>query len=161
MSNSTPPTADPVPDLEQIVEIRDPAIDVNHVMAQIRETLRLHGPLAQPAVPAFGVMADEGTDALAFHLSQANLNYDQVWVEINVLPSQAPLIGGLIARAKTLLHELVVYYVNLHAGKQINVNASIVRVLNTLRREQSAELAALHQEVAQLRARLAELESKQ
>ena len=169
MSDSTPAvspqggltTDDPAPDLERIVEIRNPAVDVTQVMADIRETLRQHGPFQQPNVPAFGMVPDEGTDALAFHLQQANLNYDQVFVEVNVIRPRIPVIGGLVMRTKTLLHELAVYYVNLHAGQQINVNASLVRALNVLAQSREQELAVLRSEVARLAERIAVLESKQ
>ena len=69
-------------------------------------------------------------------------------------------MGSVVGRAKAMLHELAVYYVNMHAAKQINVNSAIVRVLNALVQSQGAELAALHNELEQLRARVAELESR-
>jgi len=160
MSNTTSRDADPAPELENIIEIQNPSVDVAKVMADIRATLSAHGPLKQPSVPAFGMAPIAGEGELAFQLSQANLNYDQVWAEVNVIKSPIPVVGSVVGRAKAMLHELAVYYVNMHAAKQINVNSAIVRVLNALVQSQSAELAALHSELEQLRARVAELESR-
>ena len=58
--------ADPEPNLEQIIEISDPAIDVMKVMAGIRATLASHGPFTQPDVPPFdtGTAGEAGSLAL-------------------------------------------------------------------------------------------------
>lgn len=147
----------PVPDLEQIVEIRDPAVDVTQVMAQIRAMLAAHGPVIPPDVPPLGMQGDDG--ALAFHMTQANLSYDQVFVEMNVMRPNVPLIGALLARLKARAHELAVYYVNQHAGLQVNYNASVVQVLGLLAARE-AEVRALHAELEALRRRVSELESR-
>jgi hypothetical protein len=160
MSDTQHNLADPAPDLEQIVEIHAPAVDVTRVMAEIRQTLLRHGPFAQPDVPSFGVATEDGEGALALYLSQANLNYDQVWVEVNIVGRKVPLLGGLVMRLKAALHELAVYYVNLHAGKQIDVNASLVRIVNALSRKSEQDVNALRDEIALLRARIAELETR-
>ncbi|MBI5878453.1 MAG: hypothetical protein HZB53_12460 [Chloroflexi bacterium] len=149
--------AKPLPDLEQIVEIRDPAVNVDDVMAQIRATLAAHGPLMPPDVPPLGAQSDDG--ALAFHLTQANLTYDQVFVEMNVMRPNVPLLGGWLARLKARAHELAVYYVNQHAGLQVNFNSSLVRVLSLLA-ARDAEVRALRADLERLRARLDELERR-
>ncbi len=150
-------SATPLPDLEQIVEIRDPAVDVMQVMAQIRAMLAEHGPVMPPDVPPLGMKGDDG--ALAFHMTQANLSYDQVFVEMNVIRPNVPLLGGLLTRLKARAHELAVYYVNQHAGLQVNFNASVVQVLGLLAARE-AEVRALRAELDALRARVAELESR-
>lgn len=150
-------SATPIPDLEQIIEIRDPAVDVTQVMAQIRSMLAAHGPVMPPDVPPLGMQGDDG--ALAFHMTQANLSYDQVFVEMNVMRPNVPLIGGLLARLKARAHELAVYYVNQHAGLQVNYNASVVQVLGLLAARE-AEARALRAELDALRKRVAELESR-
>ena len=60
-----------------------------------------------------------------------------------------------MTRVKTMFHELAVYYVNLQAAKQVNVNESLVRSLNALAKS-AEEVSALREEVAELKARLAE-----
>jgi hypothetical protein len=150
-------SATPIPDLEQIIEIRDPAVDVTQVMAKIRAMLAAHGPVMPPDLPPLGMQGDDG--ALAFHMTQANLSYDQVFVEMNVMRPNVPLIGAWLARLKARAHELAVYYVNQHAGLQVNYNASVVQVLGLLAARE-AEVRALRAELDALRKRVSELESR-
>lgn len=160
MNDSAPqqPDPPPEPDLEQIIEIMDPAVNVVKVMADIRATLAGHGPFTQPDVPAFDAIGGEA-GSLSFYLRQADLEYDQTWVELNVIRPNLPLVGAPLLRAKTLLHELVVYYVNLHAAKQINVNAALLHALKVLAMRDE-EIAVLRSELIRIKARLAELESR-
>lgn len=83
-----------------------------------------------------------------------SLGYDKVNVEMALTESRLPLIGGLVQRLRAALHELVLFYVNRLAARQVRFNEQTARALTTLVRDLEAE-------VRDLRARLAELEANQ
>jgi hypothetical protein len=85
------------------------------------------------------------------HLSLA---YDKVNVEMMLTETQMPLIGRLIQRVRSALHELVLFYVNQLAARQARVNYQASRAMALLVRDLEAE-------VHELRSRLETLENKQ
>ena len=102
---------------------------------------------------------------LYYHLEQANLNYDQVLVELSVIESQMPLLGFFVNRFKRELHQLVVYYVNMVAERQVVVNDAVVQALNQMVERldidppKEFDFGSLQQQIAELRERLEGLEA--
>ncbi len=158
--------------VESIVQIDDPEIDVQTIMARIREGLVEHALDDEVEFPTFAVARARRGESLRFpkelyyHLEQANLNYDQIWVELSLVEKQMPLVGSFVNRFRRELHRLVVYYVNMLGERQVTMNDALVRTLNQLTDslegpdEVHATIAALQGEVAELRARLERLEAR-
>jgi hypothetical protein len=125
-------------DVASVVQIEDPEIDVQTIMARIREGLVEHALDEDVAFPTFAVArarrgeATRFPEELYYQLEQANLNYDQIWVELSMVEGQMPLMGRFVNRFKRELHRLVVYYVNMLGERQVTMNDALVRTLNQL-----------------------------
>lgn len=150
-------------DMTQILDLADPALDAAAMAQRIQANLRAHG-LEPRDFPEFPVTpppwrADSRfPESLHYDLAHAAQAYGETWVTLPPLASRVPLV----ARIKRAFHRLALYYVNLLAGKQMIVNAAILRALNRLvvtLATPDAEVAALREEVAALRARVADLEA--
>ena len=163
------PQAADVAAVDDIIEIREPEIDVEAIMAHIRANLATRDEEGQPVrFPSFTMDPSherEGngplSEELYYNLGQLNLNYDQIWVDSTLESRPVPVIEPLIRRLKHEFHNLSVYYVNLLAGKQVSFNAHATRIFNQMVKElerKEAEVDALRQEVDALRQRLARLE---
>ncbi len=160
-----------IDDVTDIVQIDDPEIDVETIMARIREGLVAHALDQAVEFPTFAiaqVKQGESTrfsEELYYQLEQANLNYDQIWVELSLVEDQLPLVGQFVNRFKRELHRLVVYYVNRLGERQVTMNDALVRTLNALVRHleddtaESLDVLALEEKVAALEARLTKLEA--
>ncbi|HID63742.1 MAG TPA: hypothetical protein EYP49_13540 [Anaerolineae bacterium] len=154
--------------ISEIIEIRDSEIDVEAIVAQIRENIRrrkqAHPELFDLELPTFPVgepSPDEaaGDEALTFNLRQAAITSDEISVMMSPVKSSLPVIGSLWTTFKRQMHGLVLYYVNILAGKQMKFNRHVVQVLQELaKRGATDEVAALRQEVEALRARVEQLE---
>jgi hypothetical protein len=125
-------------DVASVVQIDDPEIDVQTIMARIREGLVEHALDEDVEFPTFAVArarrgeATRFPEELYYQLEQANLNYDRIWVELSLVEDQMPLVGKFINRFKRELHRLVVYYVNMLGERQVTMNDALVRTLNQL-----------------------------
>jgi len=147
----------------EMIQIDLPEIDRDALLARIQENMRSHNLVDPPSFPVFEVMSSSrraashtsASSSLEFDLQQAHEAYTQTWVTMPPLTSRLPLVG----RIKQAFHRLVLYYVNLLASQQMVVNAAILRVLNRLVAAPDADLAALQDEIATLRARVAQLEA--
>jgi hypothetical protein len=125
-------------DVASVVQIDDPEIDVQTIMARIREGLVEHALDEDVEFPTFAVArarrgkATRFPEELYYQLEQANLNYDRIWVELSMVEGQMPLMGRFVNRFKRELHRLVVYYVNMLGERQVTMNDALVRTLNQL-----------------------------
>jgi len=154
--------------IPEIIEIRDPEINVESIMARIRENIRqrkqTHPELFDLELPTFPVgdpspddVTDEG--ALAFNLRQALVTADEIGVMMSPVASPLPVVGPLWAAFKRQMHGLVLYYVNTLAGKQIKFNRHVAHVLQRIVGQSATEeVVALRQEIKVLRARIEQLE---
>ncbi|UCC62309.1 MAG: hypothetical protein JSV36_16245 [Anaerolineae bacterium] len=154
--------------IPEIIEIRDPEINVESIMARIRENIRqrkkTHPELFDLGLATFPVgepSPDDVTDAgaLTFNLRQALITADEIGVMMSPVKSPLPVIGPLWAAFKRQMHGLVLYYVNTLAGKQIKFNRHVAHVLQRIVGQGAAEeIVALRQEIKVLRARIEQLE---
>lgn len=102
-------------------------------------------------------------------IDEAALLADSVHIQPFLTPVAIPVIGGLWQRIRTSAHQLVVFYVNRHAGAQVAFNREITAGLRELTQDldedggpaTATEVAALRSEVRALRERLAKLEAAQ
>jgi hypothetical protein len=88
---------------------------------------------------------------------QTAMRDDALALQLEVSPTETPLVGRLLGGMRTALHSLVVFYTNRLAGKQAEVNHTYGDTLAALLRGRAADREALEllaAEVAQLRARL-------
>jgi len=160
-------------DLSKIIEIRDPEIDAEAIMRQIRENIRQRRAQAEGQgldYEAFveGLYTSQVTarfdHSLYYDLRRMSVGYDKVGVGLSLTESRIPLIAPLVQRFRKALHHLVIYYVNILAGQQARFNEYVVRALTGLVKELEegptpTEVEALRQEIAQLQARLEQLEA--
>ena len=153
-----------VPD--DLIEIQDPEINPTEIMEQIRRRIQLRREkLGYPrqTFPTFGAAAYPGEpegeeyDAdLYYHLRQANAHYYELGVEALLVPSprsRLPLLGWLWDRVRGEAHNLVLFYLNRLAQRQVTVNRHLVSTLNRMAveiQEQQRRIQALEEEVQRL-----------
>ena len=152
-------------DSVEMIQVDLPEIDREALLARIQENLRLHKLVGPPSFPVFEVMSSTGggashtsaSSSLEFDLHQAFDAYGEAWVSVDVPEGDLPLLG----RLKRVLHELIVYYVNQLAERQMRFNAALLRIIDGRRSECHSDQAALRREIAQLRERVERLERQQ
>ena len=159
-------------DLNDIIEIRDPEIDAEAVMHQIRENIRKRRAEAEAKgldYEAFveGLYASKVSarfdHQLYYDLRRMGVGYDKVGVGLSLTESRIPVIAPVVQRIRHALHHLVIYYVNQLAAQQARFNEYVVRALTNLVKALEDDpvpddVAALQEEVQELRDRLKDLE---
>jgi hypothetical protein len=143
-------------------EIQGDDVDVEAIMREIRARVRARRAKAKARgldweayadglypLPPEAVLSRDLHEAVHF----AGLDYDKIPVEMTLVETRVPLIGGLVQRLRSALHELVLFYVNHLASRQVRFNEQTARALVFLVRD-------LESEIHDLRHRLAELEGQ-
>ncbi len=159
MSDS--PTA-PVGDdpIEQF-RIEAPDLDAETIMQEIRARLRARREQAEVQGLDFEAYADglyplDADAVLSRELHEAvrsaGLGYDKVNVEMMLTETQMPLLGGVVHRVRSALHELVLFYVNRLALRQTHYNEQTARALVAMVRDVEEELRDLRARVSSLEA---------
>jgi hypothetical protein len=143
------------------LEITASDLDTEAIMQEIRARIRARRAEARARGLDFEAYADGlyplPPDAVFSRdlyeaVRYVGLGYDKVGVEMALTETRLPLIGGLGHRLRAALHEVVLFYVNRLAARQVRVNEQMARTLTTLVHDLEAE-------ICDLRARLAELET--
>lgn len=144
-------------------DLEAPDLDTEAIMREIRARIRARRAEAKARGLDFEAYADGlypvPADALFSRdlyeaVRYVGLGWDKVGVEMALTESRLPLIGGLVRRLRAALHQLVLFYTNRLAARQVRVNEQTARALTVLVRDLEAEITGL-------RARLAALESSQ
>ena len=142
-------------------DLEAPDLDAEAIMREIRARIRARRAEAKARGLDFEAYADGlypvPSDApfsrdLYEAVRYVGLGWDKVGVGMTLTESRLPVIGGLIQRLRAALHELVLFYVNQLAARQVRVNEQTARALTTLVRDLEAE-------IADLRVRLATMET--
>lgn len=138
---------------------------VDTLLAQITEHIAAHRSdvAARPVTARSGHFSETVYD----RIDEAGLLADSVHVQPFLTPASVPVIGGLWQRIRASAHQLVVFYVNRHAGAQVAFNREITAGLRELTQDldedggpaSADEVAALRAEVRALRERLEKLEA--
>jgi FkbM family methyltransferase len=149
-------------DLTTRLPIEGDDIDAEAIMQEIRTRIRARRAEAKARgldweayadglypLPPDAIMSRDLYEAVRY----VGLGYDKVAVEMALTESRLPLVGGLVQRLRVALHELVLFYVNRLAARQIRFNEQTARALAALVRDLEAE-------VRELGARIAELEAE-
>jgi hypothetical protein len=114
-----------------------PNINVDEIMQQIRAEILAQRAGQAGRDPIVSAQGKRFSPEFYEHLYQAGLAYDQIKPPMLVTKVHIPIVGGLIEKLRTKLHELVLFYVNQVAVQQIQVNTHLLKALDVL----SAELA--------------------
>lgn len=122
--------------LEEIIEIRDPDINVAEIMNKIRENLAKRPPpeidvssLRYEAWRLGGYLSLE--EKLEQNLQQALSLRDKVFVGDQLRPARGLVQKALIS-IKRQFHQLVRFYVDLASARQVGVNIHLSEALSAL-----------------------------
>lgn len=153
---------------DDLIEIRDPEIDPEEIMASIRRRVaqrRQEAGYDEKRFPTYGGMGYPGEPSdmpydpqLHHALREANEQFARFDMGVNLASSPAtrmPVIGRLWARIRQEVHNLVIFYVNRAVRHQVGVNRALVQTVNHLasqNQDQQRELTALRRQVADLAA---------
>lgn len=72
-------------------------------------------------------------------LYQAWLLHNEMDIQVNVMPSTIPLIGGLITMMRSLVHNVVIFYVQQLLVQQKAINEQFLVALSELGQDVSPE----------------------
>jgi hypothetical protein len=158
-------------DEKQVIEIRDPEIDVEEIMGRIRERIRQRREQAHGQGLDYDRLVSDDADASAtgklpadlyYDLHQLRANAEAIWVPSAMRDRHfPPFINSVLFRLENLFHRLALKYVNLLAGRQVVFNRATASVLASVVRaleQGDARAEALEIQVAELQERLARLE---
>lgn len=159
---------------EPIAPVVDPAaedaagIDPDAIMARIRANIRARRAAAEAAGVNFDALVqalpEAEPDSLFsrasyFELQRLRKSLGRLGVDAVVTQNRTPLVGGLMRRARAVVHQLVIFYVNMLASQQGAINAQMNRVLVEMVKDLEAQsraqretIAGLQRDVAALRA---------
>jgi hypothetical protein len=95
---------------------------------------------------------------LYYGVNAARLAAGDVDVQASIVGRPAPVLGRLLTRLRRRVHNLAVYYVNLHAARDVVFNRTAAEVLVLMADELGRSLdqiATLRAEVATLKEQIA------
>ncbi|MFW5942848.1 MAG: hypothetical protein ACOC9X_02380 [bacterium] len=111
-------------------------VDIEAIMQQIREQILARKEAsAAGGAPPLKISGKRFAPEFYEHVYQAGLAYDQVQVSMYVSKSSIPVLGRLVEWLRSKLHELVLYYVNQLAAKQITYNTHLLRAVSIMAEE--------------------------
>ncbi|MFA6363356.1 class I SAM-dependent methyltransferase [Methanoregula sp.] len=122
---------------DNTIEIHDDEINVEEIMAKIRENIRRRQaagelPLDPDSViesPSKNCPAGESDEAIGRDLSNINANWD-IHNNSYFISSHHPCIGTVLVKGRQLVHGEVRRYVDPMIFRQTRFNSSVVRLLN-------------------------------
>ncbi|MFH1485563.1 MAG: hypothetical protein ABIH46_05785 [Chloroflexota bacterium] len=125
------------------IDVLAPGVDVERLFKTIESNLASQrtGSWRGLFVPSYDDLLDPvgGDDTamprteLEYYLRQVRAA--DVTVTPLVLPSGVPIVGRLLDLLKRQLHNLILFYVNILAGKQSHHNAQVFRAITILSKE--------------------------
>ena len=142
-------------------ELEAPDLDTEAIMQEIRARLRARRAEARSRGLDWEAYADglyplAPNAVLSRELYEAvrhvGLGYDKIPVEMALTETRLPLIGKLAHRLRMALHELMLFYVNRLAVRQVRFNEQTARALTTLVRDLEAQVRDLGARIADLEA---------
>ena len=108
-------------------------VNIEEIMQQIREqVLAKRAALWPDAGPPIRARGKRLPPEFYEHLYQAGLAYDEIKIGSLVRDSRIPIVGSLLHWLRSRMHELVIFYVNQFAARQIAVNRHLLQALSIL-----------------------------
>lgn len=161
-------------EVEEVVDIRDPEIDVREIMERIQQRVRQRREdassrnLVYDRLTELDASLNSAERRLSsdfyYDLYQARQSADSIWVSLSVVGNERypKALNSLITRVRHALHLVVIYYVNMLAGRQVVFNRTVIDAMTELaetNEKLSERLERMEQEVATLQAQIAQKES--
>lgn len=154
---------------DQVIEIRDPEINTEEIMARIRQRIRERRAQAEGRGLDYDRLVDDPSRAesgrlasdLYYDLNKMRSTADSLWVSVQLYDSHLPLVNAWYMRIKGKLHGIVVDYINRLAGRQVAFNQTTEHVLSGMVHafeDNDARVEALEKQIIELRDRLAKFE---
>lgn len=133
-------------------DIRDPEVNVEEIMTRIRERIRQRAQAAEANGQHYGLPSLTASRKLPAELYKL---LDQTRASAASVRVPLAASSGLAGKVRKVVHQLVVYYVNMLADKQIVFNRASANTHKQLAQALEAALArieVLEQDIASLRA---------
>ena len=118
--------------------VSEEAVNVEAIMQQIRQQIIAKRAAVGPGAASSGDVVVSGKrfpPEFYEHIYQARLALDEYQVPVFVSKSGVPIIGGLIVWLRTKFHELVTYYVNQSAARQVSATNHLLQALSLAAQE--------------------------
>lgn len=116
----------------------EPEVNVEAIMQQIRQQIIAKRAAVGPGAAGSGDLVVTGkrfSPEFYEHLYQARLALDDYQVPVFVSKSGVPIIGALLVWLRTKFHELVTYYVNQSAARQVSATHHLLQALSVMGQE--------------------------
>lgn len=116
----------------------EPEVNVEAIMQQIRQQIIAKRAAVGPGAAGSGDLVVTGkrfSPEFYEHLYQARLALDDYQVPVFVSKSGVPIIGALLVWLRTKFHELVTYYVNQSAARQVSATNHLLQALSVMGQE--------------------------
>lgn len=116
--------------------VTEPEVNIEQIMQEIRQQIVARRAALYPdAGLDIAVSGRRFSPEFYESLYQARLALDDYRVPVLVSKSTTPLIGGLIDWLRGKFHELVSYYVNQSAARQVAAANHLLRAVSLLAEE--------------------------
>jgi len=116
----------------------EPEVNIEAIMQQIRQQIIAKRAAVGPGAAGSGDLVVTGkrfSPEFYEHLYQARLALDDYQVPVFVSKSGVPIIGALLVWLRTKFHELVTYYVNQSAARQVSAINHLLQALSVMGQE--------------------------
>lgn len=116
--------------------VTEPEVNIEQIMQDIRQQIIARRAAQYPdAAHDIAVSGHRFSPEFYESLYQARLALDDYRVPVLVSQSTTPVIGGLIDWLRGKFHELVSYYVNQSAARQVAAANHLLRAVSLLAEE--------------------------
>jgi hypothetical protein len=112
--------------------LTEKVVNIEAIMQSIRGYVLEEEPTFSAGEPGTKLLGKLLPPEFYEHLHLASRTYDQIYTQLDLGPANVPVLGGIFQTVRRKLHELVLFYVNQMAAKQINVNQHLLRAVNIL-----------------------------
>jgi hypothetical protein len=110
-------------------------VNIEAIMQEIRQQIiARRAALAPQDMPEIAVVGKRFPPEFYEHLYLARIALEETTLPPFVSKSPVPIIGGLIDALRAKFHELVVYYVNQSAARQVTASNHLLRALDLMGR---------------------------
>jgi hypothetical protein len=116
--------------------MNEETVNVEEIMQRIREQIIARKTAESPdSEPIVKLLGKHLPPEFYEHLYHATRQHNQIDVQIHLTPTTTPIIGPLLHRLRQMVHEVVVFYVNKLAARQIEINKHLLRAISILGEE--------------------------